>query len=151
LASVAEHFFIWEFISVNTEITDINAKTGLIFYDSECVLCTGWVRRFERRLRAAGFELATLQSRQAGAEFAEMIVLTPDGQRFGGADGVVQIARRVWWTWPLFALAQIPGAMWLLRAAYRRLAANRHCLGGACKMRNPALAHRRHKVFFEMP
>jgi predicted DCC family thiol-disulfide oxidoreductase YuxK len=144
-------FFIWKYISVNTEITDINAKTGLVFFDGECALCRGWARRFERVLERAGFALATLQSRQAGAEVTGMVVLTPDGQCFGGADGVVQIARRLWWAWPLFALAQIPGAMALLHAAYRRLAANRHCLGGACKMRKPALAHRRHKVFFEMP
>jgi predicted DCC family thiol-disulfide oxidoreductase YuxK len=127
-------FFIWKSISVNTEITDINARTGLIFYDGECALCAGWARRFERELRAAGFGLATLPNRQAGAAVAEMVVLTPEGRRFGGADAIVQIARRLWWAWPLFALAHAPGAMPALHAAYRRLAANRHCLGGACRV-----------------
>ena len=148
---MGEVFFICKLISVNTEITDINANTGLVFYDGGCAFCTGWARRFEQTLRHAGFALTTLQSEDVGTDLTEMVVLTPDGRRFGGADGVVQIARRVWWAWPLFGFAQSPGALPLLRAGYRRLAANRHCLGGDCEMRNPKLAHRRHGVFFEMP
>jgi predicted DCC family thiol-disulfide oxidoreductase YuxK len=136
---------------VNTEITDINAKAELVFYDGDCSLCTGWASRFERVLQRAGFAVATLQGNSAGADLSEMIVLTPDGRRFGGADGVVQIARRLWWAWPLFALAQIPGMMPLFRAVYHRVATSRHCLGGACEMRKPKLAHHRHGVFFEMP
>jgi alginate O-acetyltransferase complex protein AlgI len=120
---------------VNTEITDINAKASLVFYDGECVLCTGWAHRFERVLSRRGFAIATLQSGRIGTDMTEMVVLTPDGQRFGGADGLIQIARRLWWAWPVFALAQIPGVMPLLCAGYRGLATNRHCLNGTCRMR----------------
>ena len=55
------------------------------------------------------------------------------GRELGGADALVEIARRIWWAWPLFALAQLPGAMLVLRAGYRKFAANRHCLRGACR------------------
>ena len=46
----------------------------------------------------------------------------------------MQIARRVWWAWPLFALGQVPGMMILFRAIYRFIAARRTCLGDACQL-----------------
>jgi hypothetical protein len=61
----------------------------------------------------------------------------------------VQIAKTVWWLWPLFAFAQLPGAMILLRANYRWVAANRYCLSGVCARQNPA--RRRRITFLEMP
>lgn len=146
---------------MNTEITD--NKGGWVLYDGDCSLCTGWASRFGRVLRRAGFTLATLQSGAGrldvcpASEPTEMLVLTPDGRTFGGADGLVQIARRVWWAWPLFALAQIPGVLSLLRAVYRWLAANRHCLGDTCRapgQKPPTRRTRRsHRTtaFFEMP
>ena len=132
-------------ISLDTEITEINVATpaqGWVLYDGECRLCTGAADRFGRLLRQHGFELATLQTDwvrerlglASGAEPAEMVVLDPDGTAFGGADGIIQIARHIWWARPLFALAQIPGLTLLLHAVYRRVAANRHCLGGACRL-----------------
>ena len=134
---------------MNTEITDVKAEAGLVCYDGKCALCRGWARRFEGPLRRAGFALATLPPHQTGAEPAEMELRTSDGRHFGGADALVQIARNIWWARPLFALAQIPGATPILRAGYRRLAANRHCLGGACR----TAPQRQHGVtaFFEMP
>ena len=117
-----------------TKTRDAQPPAGWVLYDGECPLCIGWAGRFSRILRRAGFTLATLQSRAGVRDFSEMVVLTSGGTSYGGADGLVQIARRVWWAWPLFALAQIPGALGVLRAAYRGLAANRHCLGGACRV-----------------
>jgi predicted DCC family thiol-disulfide oxidoreductase YuxK len=80
-----------------------------------------------------------------------MKLLAADGQVYGGADALAQIARRIWWAWPLFAIAQIPGALVLLRAIYRHLAANRHCLNGACAIQKPLTHHHVTRVFFEMP
>ena len=111
-----------------------DATGGRVFYDGECPLCAGWVGRFRDVLQRAGFTTAKLPSRADRREFTEMVVEMPGGRSFGGAEGLVQIARRVWWAWPLFALAQIPGTMGLLRAGYRRLAVNRHCLDGACRV-----------------
>jgi len=119
-------------ISVNTEITDNNVNVGQVLYDGECAFCLGWARRGAGLLRRAGFELATLQQEDPVGNLSELVVRMRDGRRYGGADGVVQIARHLWWSWPLYAFAQIPGVRPLLRAGYRRLAADRHCLGGAC-------------------
>jgi predicted DCC family thiol-disulfide oxidoreductase YuxK len=135
-------------ISLDTEITEINGEgpaRGWVLFDGSCRLCREAAQRFARLLRRHGFEPATLkapwvQARlglAAGADPAEMIVLTADGASFGGADGILEIARRIWWAWPLFAAAQIPGVMPLLRTAYRRLVANRHCFDGTCRTVSP--------------
>jgi predicted DCC family thiol-disulfide oxidoreductase YuxK len=113
-------------------------NAGWVFYDGECQLCINNMRRHEKLLRRHGFEPATLQTpwvrerlgSKPDSELTEMIVLTVEGNRFGGADGIAQIARRIWWAWPLFALAHIPGIHFIFRAIYRRVAASRHCLGG---------------------
>jgi predicted DCC family thiol-disulfide oxidoreductase YuxK len=116
------------------------AAQGWVLYDGECSLCTGMARRNENLLHRHGFELATLQTGWVCRQFGfdprtqpeEMIVILPDGEAMGGADGVMQIARRIWWAWPVFALAQVPGMMILFRAIYRQIAASRSCNGEAC-------------------
>jgi predicted DCC family thiol-disulfide oxidoreductase YuxK len=129
---------------VNTVIPKRTAETGWVLYDGECPLCLGTVARFGPLLRRHHFALASLQTSRVQKRLGlkpdesvvEMKLLLGDGTIFGGADAVVQIVRRIWWAWPLFALAQIPGAMILFRAIYRRIAANRHCLNGACSIKN---------------
>jgi hypothetical protein len=51
---------------------------------------------------------------------------------FGGAAAVVEIARRIWWAWPLWALSRLPGAMRQLQASYRWIARRRSCANDAC-------------------
>jgi predicted DCC family thiol-disulfide oxidoreductase YuxK len=121
---------------VNATIPIQAAETahGWVLYDGDCPICTRSVQRFAEVLRRRGFDLAPLQTAWVREQFdlaanvppKEMIVITPEQKVFGGADGIVQVARQIWWAWPLFALAQIPGVMILLRAIYRRVAANRY-------------------------
>ncbi len=145
---------------MNTEITDNNARqpaAGLVCYDGECAFCVGWAQRMERTLVGHGFTLTTLQARErrrlagrllpkietrrqdAGAPgrtpapvFTEMVLELPDGRELGGADAAMEIARHVWWLWPLWLLSRIPGMMPIYRAVYRHIAANRNCASGNC-------------------
>src|SRR5277367_6740877 len=104
--------------------------------------CTGAVARFAPMLRRHHFDLAPLQmpwtqqrlGLKPDAPLVEMKLLTEDGQIYGGADALAQIARRIWWAWPLFALAQIPGTAILLRKIYQRIAANRNCIDNGCQL-----------------
>ena len=113
---------------VNIEAT--TNQTGWVLYDGSCPICTSSARRFEQVLRRAGFALATLQSKNAGQ--TELLVRLPDGRTFGGADGFVQIARQIWWLWPLWLSSRLPGAMPLFRGGYRFVAKHRYCANGAC-------------------
>jgi predicted DCC family thiol-disulfide oxidoreductase YuxK len=127
---------------VNTEITDnVNAtKRNWLCYDAECGLCIHWVERFRALLEKNGFALRPLQSPEVRAALClpesdllkEMRVITATGHIVGGADALAYISRIA--CKPLFWLTQIPGAMLLLRAAYRILARNRNCSNGACRM-----------------
>lgn len=61
-----------------------------------------------------------------------MRLLLANGESLGGADAIIEIARQIWWGWPLFLFAHVPGARSGLRAVYRVLARNRHCFNGSC-------------------
>jgi len=127
---------------VNTGITDKEKSTAGVFYDATCPLCVNSARRFARVLARHRFELVPLQKPGAGAWLgvpddqllAEMRLRLPDGKVFGGADAVVEIARRIWWAWPLWSFSRLPGARRPLRAAYRWLARHRSCAKGACEI-----------------
>lgn len=132
---------------------------GWILYDGDCGFCTRWAWRLARigRVGSRGFHLAPLQAawvrqRLHMAEpdlLHEMRVLTADDTLYGGADAVVFLARQVWWTRPFTHLARLPGAMRLLRAAYRWVARNRQRLSAACAVpgvrlqRNASHSHSR--------
>jgi predicted DCC family thiol-disulfide oxidoreductase YuxK len=129
---------------VNAVITKrtTEATQGQVFYDAECPLCISAVARFALMLRRHHFDLAPLQMPWAqkrlglrpGEPLVEMKLLTENGRIYGGADALAQIARRIWWAWPLFALTQIPGTTILWRKIYQRIAANRNCIGNACQL-----------------
>jgi len=53
---------------------------------------------------------------------------------FGGAAAVAEMARRVWWAWPLWAFSRLPGAMRPMHATYRWIACRRSCANGACTL-----------------
>ena len=67
------------------------------------------------------------------------------GRSWAERDALVAIARRIWWGWPLFLFAKIPGVLPLLRSVYVEVAARRNCIGGVC------LARRRRHYWLAVP
>ena len=63
-----------------------------------------------------------------------MRVLSDSGQLRGGAEALVFIWGRIWWCWPLWITARIPGVRGLLDSIYRWIAARRQCLHGTCSL-----------------
>ena len=133
---------------MNTEKTDKTATpalAGRVFYDAECALCLGLAERFRGLLRRRRIDLQPLQALGVPDKFGiraqdllkEMRFLTESGQVFGGAEAVVQIARRIWWGWPLFALSRLPGAMSALARLYPWIAQRRNCADGPCRRKQP--------------
>jgi predicted DCC family thiol-disulfide oxidoreductase YuxK len=130
-------------ISLITEMTDSKgrkARAGWVFFDGDCGFCMSIARRLRPVLQPRGFGIATLQDPRVREQLslperellAELRVLAQDGRQFGGADAIVYLARQVWWAWPLWAIAQVPGILRVLRFAYRWIAVRRHCVSGVC-------------------
>ena len=61
---------------------------------------------------------------------AEMWLVTSDGQKFGGADAMRVLSRRMPALWPLAPLLHVPLAMPLWRAVYGWVARRRYRLAG---------------------
>ena len=130
-------------ISLITEMTDSKgrkARAGWVFFDGDCGFCMSIARRLQPVLEPRGFGIATLQDPRVREQLslperellAELRVLAKDGRQFGGADAIVYLARQVWWAWPLWAIARVPGMLHVLRFAYRWIAILRHCVSGVC-------------------
>ena len=144
---------------MNTEITE--TVRGYVFYDTTCPICRKWVGRVHGPLARRGFHPVPLQALWArqrlgiaeGQPLVEMKLLMRDGEIYGGADALVRIARAIWWLWPLFLVAQLPGVKILLRKTYIRLASNRACADTKCAVTGTASRkhHGASNSFFEMP
>lgn len=147
-------------VKITKPIADDAMTRGWVFYDGECPFCIRQVDRFGDLLRKGRIELLPLQCGFArerlhltDAELLnEMRLLTCDNRLFGGADAIVELTRQIWWAWPLYLLAQIPGIKLLLRKSYAWFAKRRYCFGGKCKIQNRKHTKQsRHKAFFELP
>ncbi len=124
-------------------VTIYHPPTGWLVYDGDCALCTRLVRWFRRPLEARGYAFVPLQAPWIAARLhisyrvapedllKEMRVLTGDGRCLGGSEAVLHLAREIWWTWPLWFLARLPGMHRMLDLAYRTVAQHRHCVGAA--------------------
>jgi len=132
-------------ISLSSDITDTKgsrAEHGWVFFDRDCGVCIRLAQRFRNVLRKRGFGLAALQDPRAASLLAipheeilrEMRVVTADGGRYGGAEAIIYLAGRIWWAWPLYAAARIPGIGPILDAGYRWFAEHRHCSARECEM-----------------
>ena len=132
-------------ISLSSEMTDAKgrqASRGWIFFDRDCSVCISLARRFRPIFEKRGFGLAALQDPRVAALLClppdkvllEMRVVTTDGQVFGGSDAALFLARQVYWMWPLYAAAKLPGVPRILGAGYRWFADHRRCVSGRCSI-----------------
>ena len=112
-----------------------NLTATVVLYDDACGMCLRTVARLRPLLELRGFLFEPFPK---GAVKNEMIVIFPDGRRVEGADAMVAMARSVWWMGPITFPARLPGVMPLLRKGYRKIAANRHCIGKTCGWNPPA-------------
>jgi predicted DCC family thiol-disulfide oxidoreductase YuxK len=113
-----------------TEISETsNPSQGTVLYDDACGMCLATVARLRPLLEPRGYRFEPFPP---DAEKIEMKLQTADGRTLGGADCLLAMARAIWWLRPLTILTSFPGVMPLLRLAYRKIAAKRHCISGAC-------------------
>jgi len=118
-----------------------DAPAASAYYDGDCRFCIALAKRFEGVLAKRDIALMPLQTEGTAALFGvtqdrlltEMRLRLREGRMFGGADAVMEIARHIWWAWPLWALSRVPGAMRPMRVVYRWIARRRGCAGGVCE------------------
>ena len=131
---------------------------GWVGYDASCPVCTTWARRWAPVLGPRGYRFLPLQSAAmagrlglpAGRLPGEIQLVLRDGGVLGGTSAILHLASQVGWMRPWVAVARLGWVRGCLDRAYRWVAANRHCLGDACRvpMRR---ATRGHAAFFETP
>src|SRR5882724_7672019 len=94
-------------ISLASEFTDGKGRhaRGWLFFDAECAFCTRTARWLHPILERRGLAVAPLQDPRVeallglaeGDLLRELRFLLADGSQFGGADGVLAVAREIWW------------------------------------------------------
>ena len=132
-----------------TDTKGRHASRGWVFFDRDCSLCTSLARRFRCPLEEHGFGLAALQDPRVQALLAlppedllrEMRVAMADGKIYGGAEAIVFLARQIWWGWPLYAAAKLPGVPRILDAGYTWFADHRTCASGFCSISRKSSRH----------
>ena len=130
-----------QFMNASLSSQHTAASPGTVFFDGECRFCRASLRRFSGPFRKAGFQFVPYQEMTVGThpftpeEFErEMKLRRGDGHWFGGADAWLEMCARVAWLRPLGWIGRLPGIHQCLHWGYRRIAANRHCLGGRCEL-----------------
>ena len=118
-------------ISVFFEMTEINGT--VVCFDGVCPMCLNIVSLMRPIWEPRGVGFVPLQAewvrRRLNLPEAELLgemrVLTPRGKVLGGADAHGHLWGQVWWLWPLWLAAKLPGVHWLINVTYRWVAANR--------------------------
>lgn len=111
-------------------------KAGWVLYDGACGVCSRWIYFWRPVLERRGFSIKDLQSAAADGSVAiptdklldDLRVLTPAGQLVEGAGAYLYVTRRIWWTWPFWAVFHLPGFRTLLERGYLSFARNRYCV-----------------------
>jgi predicted DCC family thiol-disulfide oxidoreductase YuxK len=124
-------------ISLASEYTDGKGRhaKGWLFFDAQCGFCTHLARWLAPILARRGYAVAPLEDPRVAALLGmtrqellrELRFLLSDGTQYGGADAVIAMARKIKWARPLVWFSMIPGAIEILRVAYRWVAAQRSC------------------------
>ncbi len=113
---------------------------GWVLYDGECSFCSRWLLFWQPTLAKYGFNSVALQEPWVVKRLQlppekllyDIRLLTRERQLVSGADVYLQVTRRIWWAWPLYAVFSLPGFNGLMRTCYRWFARNRYCVSHAC-------------------
>ncbi len=124
----------------------------IVLYDGECNFCKGQIANLRRLDGKNRLEFVSLHDPRVRREYPDltheqlmeqMWIITPSGQRFGGADAVRYLTTRLPILWPLWPVMHLPGTMPVWRFAYRKIAERRYriagksCDNGSCELHHP--------------
>ena len=133
----------------NLRDPDDSPNSAVVIWDGKCNFCRAQVERLHAFDSGNRLTYLSLHDPRVAEHYpeltydqlmAQMWVVTPDQQKFGGADAVRFLSRllpRLWWMAPALHL---PFAMPLWRWLYRIVANRRYriagenCEGGTCQL-----------------
>ena len=108
-----------------------------VLYDASCPFCVAGAYAFKTTLEKRNCQIKPLQDKtvmkildvKEGNDFPEMKVIGNDNKVYGGSRAILYICTKIWWTWPLWALAHLPLVKESLDYIYKLIAKSRHCHG----------------------
>jgi predicted DCC family thiol-disulfide oxidoreductase YuxK len=121
----------------------------MVIYDGQCNFCIAQINNLKRLDLRRTLQFVSLHDPLVARAcpdltyeqlMEEMWVVTPDGAKFGGADALRYLSRKLPLLWPLAPLLHIPGSrpiwVWMYRkVAQRRYAiAGKNCNEGTCSL-----------------
>lgn len=124
-------------------------KQDVVLYDGHCRFCTRQIETLRRldgknRLRFLSLHDPSVATDYPDLSFdqlmAEMWVISTDAVRYGGANALRYLSRRLPILWPVSPLLHFPGSMPVWRWLYRQVAkrryriAGRTCEDGTCSL-----------------
>ena len=120
----------------------VDPSGGWVLYDGECGVCSRWVTSWGPALQRRGLAIAPLQSawveERTGLPPADLLsdirLLQPSGVLLSGPDVYRYLMRRIWWTYPLYLLSNVPGLSQLFEWAYRTFARHRMRISASCSL-----------------
>lgn len=119
-------------------VADYPGRAAVIF-DGHCRFCQAQVAKLRRCDWFGQLAFVSLHDQLVRERWPdlshddlmrEMVVVAPDGRRFGGASALRYLSRRLVPLWLLAPLLHIPGSLGFWKWAYRQVAERRYRLAG---------------------
>lgn len=109
-----------------------------LIYDGACGFCVGWVEWVKKRDKKGIFIYLTCQSQERANQFPDiqetecleaMYLVTPEGQKFAGADALPKIFKELPGWKVVGLLLSLPGISIITWPVYGVIAKNRYRFG----------------------
>ncbi len=116
-----------------------NRDQDIVIYDGQCNFCRGQVENLRRLDGKNRFQFVSLHDPAVSSIvpdlsfeqlMEQMWIVTANGKRYGGADSMRYLSRRLPILWPLMPILHLPGTRPLWRWAYRKIAKARYRIAG---------------------
>jgi predicted DCC family thiol-disulfide oxidoreductase YuxK len=111
----------------------------VVLYDGQCNFCKKQIDHLRRLDGRDRLQFVSLHDPEVAMHYPDltfeqlmeqMWIVSPAGNRYGGADSLRYLTRRLPILWPLAPILHFPGAMPLWRFAYRQIAKRRYKIAG---------------------
>lgn len=123
--------------------------TDVVIFDGNCQFCKSQIERLAKFPGAGCLSFISLHDSRVQVRYPdlphemlmkEIFIVDTKGQRYGGADAIKYLSRRLRALWPVMPILHLPLSAKLWRWCYNQIARRRYrwnrngCEGGACEV-----------------